>query len=328
MRRWGPLLAALATVVLLGFLVGARSLSLHEIWQALFATEPANADRIALLSIRLPRILAGLVCGAALGAAGMVMQALTRNPLADPGILGINAGAAFAVTLGSLLLQRADSGFLAVLAFPGAAFAAFAVFALGGGFRGEAGPVRLTLAGVALTALLLSLVSAIILTRGETLEVVRFWVVGSLAEARARPMMAMSLAAVGGFVMAIVLAPRLEALALGNALARGLGLRPGIVQAGALLAVTLLTGASVALAGPIAFLGLMAPPLARHIAGARLRDGLIASALIGATVLLLADTLGRVLLAPEEIRAGVMTALVGGPAFVLIARRLNPGASS
>ncbi|AXS40758.1 iron ABC transporter permease [Breoghania sp. L-A4] len=328
MTRWGLLIGVLAAVVLLSLTVGVRPVSLAEAWRALTAPDLTNPDHIVVLSIRLPRIVAGLICGAALGTAGMAMQVLTRNPLADPGVLGVNAGAAFAVTLGSLLLQRADAGFLAYLAFPGAAAATVAVFSLGGGFRGDASPVRLTLAGAALNALLVSLVSAVVLMRGDTLEVVRFWVVGSLADAGARPIAAMAMAAGGGLALLFALAPRIESLALGAALSRGLGTHPGRVQAGVLVSVTLLTGAAVALAGPIAFLGLMAPPIARKIVGAALRPGLVASALLGAVVLLFADTLGRLVFAPAEIRAGVMTALVGGPAFVLIARRLSPGGTS
>ncbi len=328
MIRWCALAAFVLAAMVASLTLGARPVPLGAAWQALVAPDWTDPVQVTFLSIRLPRLLAGLVCGGALGAAGMAMQALTRNPLADPGILGVNAGAAFAVTVGSLLLGRADTGFLAALAFPGAAFASFAVFALGGGLNGDASPVRLTLAGAAFAALLFSLVSAVVLIRGDTLEVVRFWIVGSLAEAAARPLAAMTAAALVGGLIALVLAPRLEALMLGAALARGLGTSPGATQAGTLLAVTLLVGAAVAIAGPIAFLGLMAPPLARWLVGSALRPGLLASAAIGAAVLLLADTLGRLVFAPAEIRAGVMTALIGGPVFVLIARRLGPGASA
>ncbi|MBJ3778717.1 FecCD family ABC transporter permease [Acuticoccus mangrovi] len=328
MRRWGALVLLLVVAMAASLCLGVRPVSLSEAWQAMVAPDWSDPAHVTILSIRLPRLLAGLVCGAALGAAGMAMQALTRNPLADPGILGVNAGAAFAVTFGSLLLGRADSGVLAVLAFPGAAVASVVVFGLGGGLRGDATPVRLTLAGAAFAALLLSLISAVVMMRGDTLEVVRFWIVGSLAEAAARPLTAMTLAALAGGLLALALAPRLEALALGAALARGLGTRPGSTQAGVLVAVTLLVGAAVALAGPIAFLGLMAPPIARRLVGGALRPGLLAAAVIGASMLLLADTLGRLVFAPAEIRAGVMTALLGGPAFVLIARRLGPGASA
>jgi iron complex transport system permease protein len=326
MTRWVPLVGLLILAVLVSLLVGYRPIAPAELWHALTAPDPTDAAHVTIRSIRIPRTIAGLVCGGALGAAGMAIQALTRNPLADPGILGINAGAAFGVVLGALILGQVDAGILSVLAFPGAALAATAVFALGGGLDGNASPVRLTLAGAALSVLLLSLVTASVLMRGETLDVVRFWIVGSLAEARARPLLEMSLAAGAGLILILALSPKLEALALGDALSRGLGTRPGRVQAGALVCISLLTGAAVAIAGPIAFLGLMVPPIARRLVGGSLRPGLIAAALLGAAVLLLADSVGRLLLAPAEIRAGVMTALLGGPIFVLIARRMRPGA--
>nr|WP_246753090.1 iron ABC transporter permease [Sinorhizobium sp. BG8] len=215
-----------------------------------------------------------------------------------------------------------------MLAFPGAALATIAVFALGGGLRGETSHVRLTLAGAALNAMLLSFVSAIILSRGETLEVFRFWVTGSLAQAGARPLHGMAITAILGAGIALILAPRIEALSLGSAVARGLGTRPARIQFGALIAVTLMTGAAVSVAGPIAFLGLMVPPLARRVSGHDLRKELFASAILGACVLLLADTCGRLVLAPAEIRVGIMTALIGAPVFIWIARRLRPGAAA
>jgi len=325
-KNWIWLFLLLCAALGVSLFTGVRSISLDQALQAFIAPDNTDPNHVALLYVRFPRVIAGLVCGAALGAAGMAMQALTRNPLADPGILGVNAGAAFAVTIGALLAGRADGALLAFLAFPGAALASVAVFALGGGLRGNASPVRLTLAGAALGALLVSLVTALVLMRGESLEVVRFWVVGSLAEARTRPLLVMSIGAVAGGAVLLAVATKLEALALGETLSRGLGTRPRQVQAAVLVAVTLLTGAAVAIAGPIAFLGLMVPPIARRIAGASLRPGILASAMLGAAVLLLADVAGRLLFAPAEIQAGIMTALIGGPVFVLLARRLSPGA--
>ncbi|WP_096787560.1 iron ABC transporter permease [Rhodobacter sp. CZR27] len=321
-----PLLALVAAAAALSLGVGVRPLSPGNVWQALTAFDATDADHVTLLALRLPRLAAGLVAGAALGIAGTMMQALTRNPLADPGLLGVNAGAACAIVAGGLMLGLRDEGAMAALAFPGAALASVAVFALGGGLRGDAGPVRLTLAGAALNALLLSVVSAILLIRQETLDVFRFWVAGSLTQAAERPLagMALVVAAAGGLALAV--APAVEALSLGAALARGLGVRPGRVQAAALAVVALATGAAVTVAGPIAFLGLMVPPLARRLAGHALRAELLVSAAMGAAILLLADTAGRVLIAPAEVRAGVMTALIGGPVFILIARRIRPGA--
>jgi iron complex transport system permease protein len=303
--------------------VGVRNAGPAELWSILTAFDPSDPTHLTVASIRFPRLIAGLIAGASLGIAGTVMQALTRNPLADPGILGVGAGAAFSVVLGALILGQADSGVVAALAFPGAAIAAGLVFALGGGLRGDVGPVRLTLAGAAMNALLLSLVSAIVLTRSDSLDVYRFWVTGSLAQAGERPLFGMGLTALAATALALVLAPTIETLSLGTTLARGLGPRVVQAQAGALIVVTLLTGAAVAVTGPIAFLGLMVPPLARRVSGHDLRKEMLVSAALGATILLLADTIGRLVLAPAEVRVGVMTALIGGPVFIWIARTLQ-----
>ncbi|MGQ4273845.1 FecCD family ABC transporter permease [Terrihabitans sp. B22-R8] len=328
MKGWALVVVLFVAAVGLTLGLGVRHVGFDDIWRAFTAPDPYDPAHVTILSIRLPRLFAGLVAGAAFGMAGSLMQTLTRNPLADPGILGVNAGAAFAIVFGALLLQQADGGLMTLLSFPGAALAALAVFMLGGGLRGDAGPIRLTLAGAALNALLLSCVSAIVLIRGETLEILRFWVAGSLASAVSRPVDVMSLVVVAGALLALLQAPRLEVLSLGNTLARGLGVRPARVQAVALLAITILTGAAVSVAGPIAFVGLIVPPIARHMIGANLRAQLIASALLGAALLLFADTAGRLIFAPAEVRVGVMTGLIGGPVFVWIARRLKPGAQT
>lgn len=287
--------------------------------------DPANADHVALALVRGPRIAAAVIAGGALGVAGTVLQAMTRNPLADPGLLGINAGAAFALLGGTLLFGGMDQATASALTFPGAALAAAAVFLLAGGLHGGAGPMRMTLAGAALNALLLSLVTGVVLIRQDALDVMRFWVAGSLAQAHARPLAAMALAGAGGAVIALMIAPQIEALSLGDAMARGLGAHPGRTQAAALAAVALTTGAAVAVAGPIAFLGLVVPPLARRLVGHRLRAELAVSLLLGAALLLASDTLGRLVLAPSEVRVGVMTALIGGPVFLWIVRGVRPG---
>ncbi|WP_164876159.1 FecCD family ABC transporter permease [Falsirhodobacter deserti] len=326
MTRLLPALLVLFLAVAASLVAGARALPLVEYARAFAAYDLANPAHITLMQIRIPRLLGGLVAGAALGIAGTVMQTITRNPLADPGILGINAGAAFTLLLGGLLLGQPDAATVTLLALPGAALASALVFMLGGGMRGDAGPVRLTLAGAALNAMLLSLVSAIVLLRQESLDVFRFWVAGSLAEAGARPILFMALLAAGGGLVALAAAPRIEALLLGEALSRGLGTRPGWVQAAALVAVTLTTSAAVGVAGPIAFLGLIVPPIARRFAGSSLRMQLLVSALLGAALLLMADALGRVVIPPSEVRAGIMTALIGAPVFIWLARRVRSGA--
>ncbi|SMX51221.1 FecCD family ABC transporter permease [Actibacterium lipolyticum] len=314
--------------ILLSLMVGYRVLVPSDYWQALSAFDPYDPAHVTLWSIRVPRVIAALIAGSALGIAGTVMQSLTRNPLADPGLLGVNAGAAFALIIGTTVLGRVDQASIAMMAFPGAAVASVAVFALGGGLRGDAGPVRLTLAGAALNALLLSLVTAMVLIRQDSLEVLRFWVAGSLTPAAMRPLAEMAVVVGLGGAVAWLIAPQLEALSLGTAMARGLGARPARVQGAALIVVTLTTGGAVAVAGPIAFLGLMVPPLARLVSGHRLRGELFAAAGLGAMIVLFADTAGRLILAPGEVRVGVMIALLGGPAFIWIARQLRPGAQT
>ncbi|WP_420556855.1 FecCD family ABC transporter permease [Roseovarius sp.] len=306
--------------------IGVRPVAPGVFLEALLEYDPRDPAHVTIAAIRLPRTVAGVAAGAALGIAGTVMQSLTRNPLADPGILGINAGAAFALILGVTLFGRSDQAAVALFAFPGAALAALAVFALGGGFRGDSGPVRLTLAGAALNALLLSLVTAIVLVRQESLDVLRFWVAGSLTDAAYRPVVEMTLVIGLAAVLAFAIAPLIEALSLGSDLARGLGTRPLRAQAGALTVVTLATGAAVAIAGPIAFLGLMAPHLARMSTGYALRPRLAVSAVYGALTLTLADTVGRLVLSSGEVRAGIVVAMIGGPVFIWVARRLRPGA--
>ncbi|GHC60288.1 FecCD family ABC transporter permease [Neogemmobacter tilapiae] len=317
------LLFLLAVALTLG--VGVQGLSWQAVRGAMGGYDPNDPLQVVLAEIRLPRLAAGLIAGGALGVAGSVMQALTRNPLADPGLLGVDAGAAFAVVLGALYLGQSDAGILAALAFPGAALAAMAVFLLGGGLSGEPGPIRLTLAGLAMSALLLSLVNGLILLRGDALEVFRFWIAGTLALGLQKPLLALAGVSLVGWWLALWIAPLLETLALGRGLARGLGTSPLKVQGAALLAITLLTGSAVAIAGPIAFLGLIVPPLARRLAGRNLRHELLAAPFIGASVLLFADALGRMILAPAEVRVGVMTAILGGPVFVWIARSLRLG---
>lgn len=330
MKRTGLALAALtaglAAAALLALMVGTRPLAPAQVWAALSAPDAADPAHVVLRELRLPRLAAGLVAGAALGLAGVLMQAVTRNPLAEPGLLGVNAGASFAVVLGAYIFGLTGGAALTALAFPGAALAATAVFVLGGAGRGGAGPVRLTLAGAALTALLMSLVGALVLMRTEALDVWRFWTVGSLSDAGSRPLAAMSAVAAAGALLALALGPALDALALGEAAARSLGARTAWVRAGTLAAVTALCGAAVSLAGPVAFLGLMAPHLARALVGPGVRPMLLTAGLIGPLVLLLADVAGRVILPPGEVRVGVMTALLGGPVFIAIARRMRLGA--
>lgn len=319
-------LALLAAAVLLALLVGQRPVGPGTAWTALTAPDMTDPAHVVLLTQRLPRLAAGLIAGAALGLAGVILRGLTRNPLAEPGILGVNAGAALAVVAGALATGRGDGGLVVAMAFPGALAAMVAVFLIGGGLRGGAGPMRLALAGAVLNALLMSLVTGIVLLRAESLEVLRFWNTGSLSQAAGRPLGAMAAVVAAAVLGAMALAPALDSLSLGEAMARGLGTRTGRAKGFALALVAVLAGAAVAVAGPIAFLGLMVPELARRLAGGAMRAQMGAALCLGPAILLAADVAGRVVLPPGEVKAGVMTALIGGPVFIWLARRIRPGA--
>lgn len=325
MKNWAFMLGLLALAALLALSLGARPVAPAAIWAALTAPDLSNPDHAAILNLRLPRLAAGLVAGGALGVAGALMQAVTRNPLAEPGLMGVNAGASLAVALGAALGLGSDP---AALAFPGAAAATLAVFALGGARSGGLGPARLALAGMALNAFLLSAVTAIVLTSPAALDQYRFWAVGSLMEAATRPVAAMAVVAAAACLGALALGPALDALALGEDSARSLGLRVGTVRLAALGLTAALAGAAVILAGPLAFVGLMAPHLARTLVGDGARPSLAASGILGAAILLLCDVAGRLILPPGELRAGTMTALLGGAVFVAVARRLRLAALS
>lgn len=316
-------LAALLLACFASLAIGARVVTPGQVWAALTAFDPADPGQVVVRSLRLPRLVAGLIAGAGLGVAGVIMQTVTRNPLAEPGLLGLNAGASFAVVLAATLLPGLPPGVLALVAFPGAALAAVAVFLAGGVRRGGASPVRLALAGAALTALLLSLVTLLTTLRQEALDVQRFWVVGSLGSAAERPVLAMLPLALAGLALALMLADRFDLLAMGQDTARALGIRTGAVLTGALAAVTLLTGAAVSVAGPIAFLGLVVPHLARAVTGPGSRRAMLLAAPLGAALILFADVAGRLIAPPGEVRVGTIMALVGGPAFALFVRRMR-----
>ena len=309
-------LVVLLAVLALSIAVGAKPLPPGEVWHSL--TDPAAPHYTVVHRMRLPRTLLGLLAGAALGLAGGVMQALTRNPLADPGLLGINAGAAAGiVTAVSFLGAAAFSGYV-WFAFLGAAAVSVLVYAVGGG-RG-ATPARLALAGAALNAALLSYVSAVMLLDAASLERMRFWTVGSLAAAQAATIAGAAPFVLAGLVLALLLARPLNALALGDDSARALGVRPARTRAACVVAVTLLCGAATAACGPVVFVGLMVPHVVRAVTGPDLRWMLPYCAVLAPAAFLLADVLGRVLGAPGELQVGIVTSVLGGPFFLWFVR--------
>ncbi len=314
-------LVLLAALLLVSCCVGTRTLPLSVTWQAVQAFDPGNSDHLLVRLLRIPRTLIAVVVGCALGAAGAVMQALTRNPLADPGLLGINAGAATAITVAVAAFGITDvTGYL-WCGMGGAALAGAGVYLLGGARRGI-DPVRLVLAGVALTVVLQALTQVILLNSDEAVyDQFRHWSVGSLQGRGAGVLWPVAVATLLGSVLALSLARSLDAVVLGEDLGHALGANPLRVWRLAMLAVVVLAGAATAAAGPLAFVGLTAPHVARRLVGPAHRALIPASMLIAALLLLAADVLGRVIAWPSEIGVGIMAALIGGPCFVALARQ-------
>ena len=317
--------AVLGGAVLLSLAVGSLALATADVLRVL-RHDDGSETAVIVRELRLPRTVVGLVVGAVLGVAGAQFQALTRNPLADPGLLGVSAGAALAVVGTSTVLGVGGATGQAWAALLGAAAAAVAVYAVAGSGRSGASPLPLLLAGVAITALLSSLTTVLVLLDADTLEEYRFWQVGSVAGrdlALLEPVLPLLLV---GVVLAAVTARTLDLLGLGDDLARGLGARVARGRAGVALSGTLLTAAAVSVAGPLAFVGLVVPHLGRALVGPSARWLLPLCALLGASLLLLSDVLGRVLARPAEVQVGIVLALVGVPVLVALARQRRPGA--
>lgn len=311
---------ALVLVALCSVAYGSRRIPLADVLDAVFAFDGSN-DHLIIRSLRVPRTAVGLGVGAALGLAGAVMQGVTRNPLADPGILGVNAGAALSVVIAIHLLGVDSLTGYVWFAFAGAAVVSVAVYVLGSRGRDGATPVKLALAGAAVAALLGSLTTAILLLDVTTLDQFRFWVVGSIAGRDATVAAQVAPFLLAGSVLALGSARSLNTLSLGEDVARALGLRVGPARAVSALSVVLLCGGATAAAGPIAFVGLTVPHVARAICGPDYRWILPYSAVLAPTLLLGADVLGRVVARPAELQAGIVTALVGGPFFITLVRR-------
>lgn len=316
---WLLLLLAVA-VCALSIIVGTRPIGLGTVWQALTDASTPGDETVIIRELRVPRTLLGVLAGLALGVSGALMQGHTRNPLGDPGLLGVTAGAAFAVVLSiSVLGLSTPSGYV-WFAFAGALLGSVAVFAIGSG-RGGATPVSLALAGTALSALLFALVSSITISSTDTLDAYRFWIVGALAGRDASVATQVAPFVVVGLLLALLNAPALNLLNLGEDVARGLGQRIWVARTVGLGAITLLTGAATAACGPIAFVGLVVPHVARAVTGPDHRWLVPYSGLLGVVFLLLADVLGRVVARPGELQVGIVLAVVGAPFFIALVRR-------
>lgn len=314
-------LVALGIVMLCSVAVGSKPISFSVVIDALTDYDVTLNDHLIVRTLRVPRTVVGLLAGGALGAAGALMQGVARNPLADPGILGVNAGAALFVVVAIYVFGISSLVGYVWFAFVGAALASLVVYALGSLGREGATPVKLALAGAALTALLGSVTTAILLVDVATLDQFRFWAVGSLAGRDSAVVGQVAPFVVVGLVMALGTGRLLNALALGDDVARSLGQRVGVARAFSALSVVILAGAATAAAGPIGFVGLTVPHVARAITGPDYRWIVPYSAVLAPIMLLTADIVGRVVARPGEVQVGIVTALIGAPFFIALVRR-------
>ena len=303
--------------LLLGILLGAADIDATTVWQAIFQFD-GSTEHLIIRTVRLPRALLAVVVGAALAAAGTNTQGLTRNPLAAPDILGINVGASLAMVLAIFL--GSDSRNYVWFAFGGAAIAAVTVYWLGSTGRQGLTPLKLVIAGAALTALLHSLTTAVLLLSQQTLEEIRFWLAGSLAGQELADLWPVLPYITLGLAGSLALGRQLTLMSLGEDVAQGLGLQTAGVKIAAAVVVVLLAGSAVALAGPIGFVGLVVPHIIRIGVGMDYRWILPYAMLVGGILLSVADIAARLVIRPQELPVGIMTALIGAPFFIYLAR--------
>ena len=320
------LAAGVVGVVLISLAFGTRQTEFPVVVDAILAPDPTNNDHAVVRDLRVPRTVIGLLAGAALAVAGGIMQGLTRNPLADPGLLGVNAGASLFVVLGITFLGiTAASGYV-WFAFAGAAAATVLVYAVGAGRGGNPTPVTLTLAGAAVTAVITSVITLVLLQNLDTLNQYRFWSVGSLVGRELSTVTVVIPFLVIGFVLAAIVARMLNVLALGEDVARGLGQNIVLARVLAAVAIVLLCGGATSISGPIVFVGLVVPHIVRRFTGPDYRWVLAYSFLLGAILLVLADVIGRLVVQPTELEAGIVVAFLGAPVMIALVRRSKVGA--
>lgn len=315
--------ALLAVAAVASLMVGSRGIPPGVVLDALLhgPSGPADTDAVIVLEQRLPRTLLGLAVGLALGAAGALMQALTRNPLADPGVLGVNWGASAAIVAGIMLFGITTLNGYVWFSLAGAAIVAVLVYLLGATGRSGATPARLALAGTAIGASLQGVICAVVLVDANTFDQFRVWRVGSLTGRDPQALLQVLPFLVVGGLLALGLARALNALALGEETARALGVRVGRIRMLTGIGIVLLCGGATAACGPIAFVGLAVPHLARVVTGPDQRWVVPWSMVLGGLLVVAADVIGRVVAIPAELEVGVVTAFVGAPVFLAIARR-------
>ncbi|MEY8041591.1 iron ABC transporter permease [Saccharopolyspora cebuensis] len=314
------LLAVLVVSAVLSVALGAKTIPVAEVWSALFAPGGTENDLI-IRELRFPRTVLGVLAGASLGVAGALMQGHTRNPIADPGILGITQGAAVAVVLSVYTFGITTLYGFIWFGFAGALLGALAVFAIGSMGRGGPTPVTLALAGMAISQLLQAITSALVLSDQQSLDTYRFWKVGSIAVTDTGVILQVLPFLIAGLVLGLANASSLNALSLGDDVARSLGHRVAWARRAGIAAIAVLVGGATAVCGPIAFVGLIVPHVARFFTGADYRWLLPFAGLLGASLVLVADIAGRLVARPGEVQVGVMLAVVGAPFFIALVRR-------
>ncbi len=314
------LLALLLLAMGVSLAVGAADIDIATVWRSI-TTEPKEFQELIIHTVRIPRMLSGTVIGMALAVAGALMQGFTRNPLASPGILGINAGAAFAVVCALVFWGQPPLLTFALFAAFGAGVSAILVYMLAAMGAGGATPMKLTLAGTIFTAFLSAITTAILIFDEETLDQVRFWTAGSLAGRDMQILIHTAPYIFVGLFIAVMLGKHITTLSLGDDIALSLGQNTKRIKQFVFFSVILTAGGATALAGPVGFVGLIVPHITRFLVGTDYRRILPTAAVVGAIVVTLADMLARILIRPQELPVGIVMGLFGAPFFIYLARK-------
>ncbi|MCX4450819.1 iron ABC transporter permease [Streptomyces sp. NBC_01789] len=321
----GALAVTVLVVAALSLAVGARALTPSEVWHGLFAGPESDQRlseiRLIVQTVRVPRTVLGIVAGVALGVGGALIQGYTRNPIADTGLVGVNAGASFAVVSVIAVFGFTDPLQYVWFGFLGSAVAGVVVFGLASIGRGAGNPLTLALAGQGVTVFLAAMTTAVALSDVKSLNALRFWNAGSVAGIGFDVIWPVTAFVAVGLVLALVMLPSLNLLNLGDDVARGLGVNIALSRTIGIVAITLLAGAATAACGPIAFLGLMVAHVARYLTGPDYRWLVPYAGLLGAVVLLVCDIVGRLVVRPGELDAGVVVSLLGAPFFAVLVWR-------
>jgi iron complex transport system permease protein len=322
-QRWAGLMIAIIFILFLlcaSIVYGYTATSWGTAVQAFTGYNGSN-EHIIIQSVRLPRALIAAAVGASLAIAGVLMQTLTKNPLASPGIFGVNAGAGFAVVVAVTVFSVGSLQAFAWISFLGAAVAAVSVYVIGSAGREGLTPMKLTLAGAAMTAMFSSFTQGLLVLNEAALEQVLYWLAGSVQGRKLETLLGVLPYLAVGWAASILISSKMNVLSMGEDVAKGLGLNTGIVKLGAGIIIVLLSGGAVAVAGPIGFIGIVIPHLTRAVVGIDHRWVIPFAGIFGGMLLLAADIAARYVLMPQEIPVGVMTAMIGTPFFIYIARK-------